>query len=177
MVEFKKWPKIKRVNPFNVTITEKIDGTNSCIVIEDDKIVGVQSRNRFITPEDDHFGFAQWVIDNNDELLQLGSGYHYGEWAGPGILKNPHNLEEKKLFLFNSLRWGSHNKLTPTCCSVVPVLFQGVLADYTIDSLLVDLFDREYETAEGIIVYYHAFRKYSKHTIRDTKGKWKKDKE
>ena len=61
IVEFKAWPKIGRYNPFNVTITEKMDGTNACIIIEDGFIVGVQSRKRLITPDDDNFGFAQWV--------------------------------------------------------------------------------------------------------------------
>ena len=64
---FRKWPKIPRTNPFRATITEKIDGTNSCIMIEEAitgsisslQIVGIQSRNRLITPDDDNFGFAK----------------------------------------------------------------------------------------------------------------------
>ena len=36
-VEFKPWPKIGRDNPFVVTITEKMDGTNACIIIKDGK--------------------------------------------------------------------------------------------------------------------------------------------
>jgi len=47
-VDFKAWPKIPRENPFNVTITEKIDGTNACIIIKDGEIIGVQSRKRLI---------------------------------------------------------------------------------------------------------------------------------
>ena len=114
--EFKAWPKIGRENPFKVTITEKLDGTNSCVIIQDDKVVGVQSRKRFITPEDDNFGFAQWVVDNNDELLSLEDGYHYGEWAGEGIQKNPHCLEGKHFFLFNTFRWNPDNHNKPPCC-------------------------------------------------------------
>lgn len=102
MLEFKPWPKISRDNPFNVTITEKIDGTNACIIIQDGLLVGVQSRKRFITTLDDNYGFAAWVCENENELLKLGDGYHYGEWAGPGIQKNPHDLNEKTFFLFNS---------------------------------------------------------------------------
>ena len=33
-IEFKAWPKIGRVSPFKATITEEIDGTNACIIIE-----------------------------------------------------------------------------------------------------------------------------------------------
>lgn len=86
-IEFKAWPKIPRATGEKVTITEKMDGTNACVVIQEGKIVGVQSRKRFITPEDDNYGFAAWVAENEQELLKLGDGYHYGEWAGLGIQK------------------------------------------------------------------------------------------
>lgn len=75
-VEFKSWGKIPRAIGEGVTITEKLDGTNACVVIQDGVIAGVQSRNRFITPEDDNYGFARWVSENEHELLKLGEGYH-----------------------------------------------------------------------------------------------------
>ena len=34
-VEFKAWDKIPRENPFKVTISEKIDGTNACVIVKD----------------------------------------------------------------------------------------------------------------------------------------------
>lgn len=173
-VEFKPWPKIGRESPFKVTITEKMDGTNACIVIKDGEVVGVQSRKRFITPEDDNHGFAKWVSDNNDDLLSLGDGYHYGEWAGIGIQKNPHGLDEKRFFLFNTFRWNKDNPNRPKCCDVVPVLFEGKLATETVDTLLHDLQKNATpeQNPEGIIVYYHAFRNYTKHTIVAPNGKW-----
>ena len=174
MAEFKAWGKITRENPFNVTITEKIDGTNACVIIEDGAIVGVQSRKRLITPEDDNYGFAQWVADNEAELLGLGDGYHYGEWAGLGIQKNPHNLAGKQFFLFNTFRWNPLNPNLPDCCKVVPILFQGIMDGDTIDKTIETLSSDagENETPEGVIVYYHAFRKYTKHTIDFKQGKW-----
>lgn len=175
-IEFKPWPKIPRDNPFKVTITEKIDGTNGCIVIQDGKIVGVQSRKRFITPEDDNYGFAAWVAENEEELLKLGDGYHYGEWAGSGIQKNPHVLVNRHFFLFNTFRWGKHNSSTPKCCKVVPVLYQGQLAPDTVDLLFQEFADKVAEdpfySPEGVVVYYHAFRTYTKHTIKSPDGKW-----
>ena len=182
-VEFRGWPKMKRDNPFHVVITEKIDGTNACIIIRDGKIVGVQSRKRLITPEDDNFGFAGWVYTNQEELLKLGEGYHYGEWAGPGIQKNPHGLEDKTFFLFNTGRWMS-NEDRPRCCSVVPLLHVGLLEPETVPNLLLDLVstydDAEYCTGsdvspEGVCVYYPAFDKYTKHTIKSPNGKWYKE--
>lgn len=176
-VEFKAWEKIGRENPFNVTITEKMDGTNACIIISEGQIVGVQSRKRLITPEDDNYGFASWVRENESNLINLGDGYHYGEWAGLGIQKNPHALDCKEFFLFNTFRWNENNPNRPECCKVVPVLFQGELTPSTIPVLLEKLKSEanENQTPEGVIVYYHAFRKYTKHTIKSPNGKWCKD--
>lgn len=81
-LEFNPWPKIPRGQHEKVTITEKMDGTNSCIIIRDGKIRQIQSRKRFISPgkESDNFGFAAWVHDNAEELIKLGDGTHYGDW-------------------------------------------------------------------------------------------------
>ena len=173
-VEFKAWEKIPRENPFTVTITEKMDGTNACIIIQDGCIVGVQSRKRLITPEDDNYGFSAWVDENKDDLVNLGDGYHYGEWAGLGIQKNPHALDGKQFFLFNTFRWNDQNPNRPKCCEVVPVLFQGQLNPETIPELLIKMQDdaTENQRPEGVIAYYHAFRKYTKHTIKSPNGKW-----
>lgn len=174
-IEFKAWPKIPRATGEKVTITEKLDGTNACIVIQDGAIVGVQSRKRFITPEDDNYGFAAWAEENKNELLKLGDGYHYGEWTGLGIQKNPHNLASKKFFLFNTFRWNDQNPNRPQCCEVVPILYQGVLADDGIDHMLFKLKEtstQEGYTAEGIIVYYQNTKRYEKYTYNYAAGKW-----
>lgn len=172
-VEFKAWERIPRENPFTVTISEKIDGTNGCIVIAGGDIAGVQSRKRFITPDDDNAGFAAWVEANKSELLTMGDGYHYGEWAGVGIQSNPLKLDRKHFFLFNTFRWNENNPNRPKCCDVVPVLYQGELMPNTIPALL-DKMRLGDVTHEGVVVYYHAFRKYTKHTIKSPNGKWSK---
>ena len=172
MPEFKKWEKIPRDNPFSVTITEKIDGTNACVIIEDGVITGVQSRKRLITPDDDNYDFAKWVELNKDELLQMGDGYHYGEWAGPGIQKNPLKLDRRKFFLFDVRRWNSNNPNIPPCCDVVPVLFNGELKPGQVDDLLQEM---ELTGREGVVVYYHAFRSRTKHTVKYHRGKWNKE--
>lgn len=174
-IEFKPWPKIPRATGEKVTITEKMDGTNACIVIQDGEVVGVQSRKRFITPADDNYGFASWVEENKQELLKLGDGYHYGEWVGPGIQKNPHNLADKKFFLFNTFRWNSKNPNKPKCCDVVPILYHGELGADDIDRVLFMLKEcsiKEGYVAEGIIVYYSNTKRYEKYTYNYSKGKW-----
>lgn len=121
-MEFKPWPKITRIeNRRKPIFTEKIDGTNACIVISPDGELLCQSRSRFITPENDNYGFAGWAYSNKEELLKLGEGYHFGEWWGLGIQRG-YAQTEKKFSLFNTRRWGPHNPNTPSCVSVVPVL-------------------------------------------------------
>jgi hypothetical protein len=66
MIEFKPWPKITRVEKKRPPIfTEKIDGTNACIVIDEEGNFGCQSRNKLITPDDDNMSFARWAYQNN----------------------------------------------------------------------------------------------------------------
>ena len=175
MVEFRGFGKIPRGNPLLVTITEKINGTNACIIVNDGEVVGVQSRKRMITPEKDNYGFAAWVEENKDELAGLEDGYHFGEWAGLGIQKNPHNLDKKTFFLFNTTRWADSK---PPCCEVVPVLYSGELMPRMIDEMLAGLERNaaDGETPEGIVVYHHLTRSYTKHTIIAPDGKWKENK-
>jgi hypothetical protein len=173
MLEFRPWPRITRDNPFNVVITEKIDGTNACVIIQDGKLVGVQSRKRLITPEQDNHGFAAWAYAHENLLVELGDGYHYGEWAGPGIQKNPLKLEQRTFFLFNTFRWCSHN--IPSCCSVVPILFEGLMDHTTVPTLLEHLKEDTEVEHEGVVVYYPAFDKMTKHTIKSPNGKWAKE--
>lgn len=85
---FEAWPKTKHIDKAlgSVVVTEKIDGTNACIVFEPDGTMYVQSRNRIITPFADNQGFAKWAARNEKDLLHvLGVGRHYGEWWGKGI--------------------------------------------------------------------------------------------
>ena len=174
MIEFKAWPKIPRGGKELVTVTEKMDGTNACIIVEDGLIAGVQSRKRLITPENDNYGFAAWVQINSVELVKLGDGYHYGEWAGLGIQKNPHNLAEKVFFLFNTYRWMQDPSL-PNVCAVVPVLYHGGYYENMVEELMLDLkesSESEYEP-EGVIVYDHTTKCMTKYTFKFSEGKWK----
>jgi hypothetical protein len=101
--EFTPFPKIPRLSK-PVVITEKIDGTNALVYVTDDGDVFAGSRSRWITPQDDNFGFARWVEGNKDTLLKLGPGRHFGEWWGSGIQRN-YGLKERRFSLFNVHRW------------------------------------------------------------------------
>lgn len=149
-IEFKEFNKIYRLNR-EVIVTEKIDGTNGCIYIGDDgKLTGVGSRTRWITPEDDNFGFARWAWEHREDLEQLGPGTHYGEWWGYGVQRD-YGLKEKRFSLFNVGRWSDEAFLErlaldagtpkrPMCCHVVPEVGRIVsLNDGMLGSLLAKL--------------------------------------
>lgn len=116
--EFKEWPKIPRWQNEKYVITEKIDGTNGCIIITEDGEIFAQSRSRVLDESSarDNYGFCKWVYGHKDELINLGVGYHYGEWWGQGIQRN-YGLTERRFSLFNI--W--HESI-PECVSKVPVI-------------------------------------------------------
>jgi hypothetical protein len=129
--EFKKIPRLFR----DCTITEKIDGTNGQILIQNalscewsptgpawaDPLVSIDrpegrfhiyagSRNRWVYPTkgQDNSGFAAWVLERVEGLFDvLGEGRHYGEFWGAGIQRR-YGLtgNDKRFSLFNTSQWG-----------------------------------------------------------------------
>lgn len=179
MNEFKEFPKIPRLNR-TVIVTEKIDGTNACVVVSDaptfdERIVTAQSRNRIITPDNDNFGFAAWVKENEEMLRQLGPGHHFGEWWGLGIQRG-YGLNEKRFSLFDVKRWG---ETRPACCHVVPVLaiWNGFAAvDKAMERLRTEgsVAAPGFMQPEGIIAFHTASGQLFKVTVEkdeEPKGK------
>ena len=145
MPEFTEFPKIARFAR-DAIITEKIDGTNACILITEEGDFFTGSRTRWITPEDDNHGFSRWAHEHKDELMLLGPGRHFGEWWGSGIQRG-YGLQkgEKRFSLFNVQRWCLHGEqpqriatadprvekyqdILPSCCGLVPVISKGPLS-------------------------------------------------
>jgi len=175
-VEFKAWPKTPRFNAHNCVITEKLDGTNACVIIQEGEVVGVQSRKRLITPEDDNYGFASWAASNKEALVSLGEGYHYGEWVGLGIQKNPHDLPEKRFYLFNTFR---PQESLPEGVYQVPVLYEGSYHYSAVEEAMellkgghVGVGAGRETKPEGVIVYFHLGKNRLKVTFENSKGKW-----
>ncbi len=140
---FQEFPKMARLSR-PVIVTEKIDGTNASVCITDDGRLRIGSRTRWITPEDDNYGFARWVMERESEIRTLGPGRHFGEWWGSGINRG-YDLPkgEKRWSLFNTARWCLHDQTPeriptadprieryqerlPACCGLVPIIHQGV---------------------------------------------------
>lgn len=163
-----------------IIVTEKIDGTNAGIYIDDTGQVFAASRSRWITPGNDNYGFAGWVERNREELLKLGPGMHWGEWWGAGIQRR-YGLTEKRFSLFNvqrwvtseAYRWNEKQEVAPGCCCIVPVLYRGPFWTGSIEHVLLKL-EREgsqaapgFQSPEGIVVFHVAAGIGFKKTIKD----------
>lgn len=182
---FVGFPKIPRMDG-NMFITEKIDGTNACVVVTDASLpeewskrvmdvgngyglngsIYAQSRNRIITPKEDNYGFAQFVWDNAAVLAQgLGQGSHYGEWWGRGI-NRAYGLDDRCFSLFNTGRWSKEaieqGGMGDLPVSVVPLLVvHGSLDTTVVDSALANLLRWGSAAAPGFqspegVVVYHS---------------------
>jgi hypothetical protein len=170
--EFQKFERIPRLFR-DCVITEKLDGTNGLVYVGEDGSVLAGSRNRWITPEDDNYSFAQWVAHHADELRQLGPGFHYGEWWGEGIARR-YAMSEKRWSLFNVGRWGDGGKdadKLPKCCHVVPVLLRGGFNADDIHTAIEKLrtggsvASPGFMNPEGVVVWHEAAQKAFKFTL------------
>jgi hypothetical protein len=194
-LSFEEFPKIARLSR-NCVITEKIDGTNAQVFIANSLSsvdapwlatldlgglslrMAAGSRNRWITPEADNFGFAAWVQSNAVDLWNLGEGRHYGEWWGSGIQRG-YGLQkgEKRFSLFNTSRWSEDRDRAkypqdpPSCCHVVPAIYTGVFYTEIVEDRLAILRTvgsfaaPGFMRPEGVVVYHEAARLYFKKTL------------
>jgi len=167
-MDFRPFQKIARFSR-EVIVTEKIDGTNAQIFFTDAGEMLVGSRNRWITPEADNYGFAKWAKANEDELRKLGPGAHFGEWWGQGIQRG-YGLKEKRFSLFNVSRW-SDTEARPACCGVVPELWRGNMDDLDASRWIARLAYNGSVAApgfmlpEGIVIYHVASGTSFKKTV------------
>lgn len=172
--EFHGFNKIARLSR-EIICTEKIDGTNGLIYIDENSNIFAGSRNRWLNEHSDNHGFYHWVIGNKEELLKLGKGYHYGELWGKGINRG-YGLEEKRFSLFNTSRWTDDN-VRPKCCYVVPILYDGEFDTERIARVLLALQETGsyaspgFTDPEGIIIYHTVANIYFKKTILNDEGK------
>ena len=180
MTEFRSFGKIARLNR-DVVATEKIDGTNASVFIGEDGEFLTGSRTRWITPDDDNFGFSRWAHEHKDELLLLGPGHHFGEWWGRGIQRG-YGLDERRFSLFNVGRWADPKEYSnieappdgrvwcPDCCHVVPVIRVGTVTGIDWAGIMsgLSLFGSwavpGFMKPEGIVAYHTAGGHYYKQT-------------
>ena len=190
---FEPFPKMARLRR-QVVVTEKLDGTNSSVLIKElpvdepmpiaacfrigDRVVYAGSRSRWVTPADDNFGFARWVCENDEQILQLPLGHHFGEWWGRGIQRN-YGLADRRFSLFNVSRFHLHGEEPrerptadprvinttlelPPCVGLVPALAEGLFDTAQIERVLESLRQDGSMAApgfmnpEGLVVYHVA---------------------
>lgn len=199
LIEFRQFPKIPRLSR-EIIITEKIDGTNGCVAVFEEKdltgytpfecpTVWVEmdsgrrlgilagSRSRWLTASDDNHGFGAWVCANRHELVKLGPGRHFGEWWGAGINRAYGKRNDERYFsLFNVHRW-SEEDLRPACCLSVPILYRGEFDQNAIDTALVTLRAKGsvacpgFKDPEGIIIYHTAANQIFKKTLKNDESR------
>lgn len=186
LIKFNEFPKIARLSR-NMVVTEKLDGTNASILITENGDFLTASRNRWITPQDDNYGFSRWAHDHKEELLKLGVGHHFGEWWGQGIQRK-YGMNEKRWSLFNVSRWCEYGQtpkiassefaeevkyqeVLPSCVYLVPELYRGKFCTLKIEVILQELATLgsvaapTFAKPEGIVVYHEASRQLFKKTI------------
>lgn len=184
--EFTKYGKTPRMFGGDVIITEKLDGSNGCILIHHDGTWEAGSRNRLLdgTSDGDNFGFYKWVEENIEALAPaLGAGVHHGEWVGQGIQSNPYDLDRRIFALFNTDKAGAITEDAHDAgLWVVPELYRGELKDDTVAYVMTELkeqgsFFADVNYTEGCIVFNKQLRQPFKVTwARDgerySAGKW-----
>lgn len=94
----------------------KLHGTNAGVTHDGERLI-VQSRTQVITPQNDNAGFAAFVEQQGNAIIEIVEsirGKHgidlgknltlYGEWIGPGIQKGMaiNNLPERQWVLFSA---------------------------------------------------------------------------
>lgn len=178
-IAFVEFPKMARMSR-ECVISEKIDGTNASITITEDGQFLTGSRTRWITSQDDNYGFAKWAQEHKDGLMKLGKGTHFGEWWGGGIQRNYGlSKDDKRFSLFNTIRWCLHGEepkqiqtgdprimkmqeMLPQCVGLVPVLFRGMFETDAVEVALNHLRQfgsnavKTFSKPEGVVCFHIA---------------------
>lgn len=188
--EFRPWPKTPRLFK-DVTITEKIDGTNAGLHINEDGEVFAQSRKRLLPmgprglddlswEKEDNFGFAKWARNNSQALAEtLGVGTHFGEWWGHGIQRGYRCEPGERYFsLFNTNKWGFLRDSSPVdSLSVVPVLWTGTMDTAAVLDVADNLRDtgsyakHGFYNPEGVCIFHSASNQIFKYPFDKTEGR------
>jgi hypothetical protein len=165
---FVEFPKMARLSR-ECVITEKIDGTNASITITEDGQFLTGSRTRWITRQDDNYGFSKWANEHKDELMTLGKGTHFGEWWGGGIQRGYGlSKDDKRFSLFNTIRWCLHGEtpkeiktgdprivkmqeVLPPCVGLVPVIYRGLFTTEACEYAIAELGDKGSRAVNGFM--------------------------
>lgn len=88
----------------DVYVFSKLDGCNVGIYLDSDDDIKVNSRNRVLSREDDHFGVCKYVLENDcfKKYFELHPNHRlFGEWLVPHTIKGYHDTAWNKLYIFD----------------------------------------------------------------------------
>ena len=181
---YSSFPSIERLENIYCIISEKIDGTNGLIEINETN-VRFGSRNRYISFSDDNAGFANFFKDyearfkdaakdiTTDESYPLRI---YGEWFGCGIQRN-YGLKDKLFMPFSSfygeklIEYQVPNVITPN------IMYTGKFSMEIVDTCMQQLklngsgVVKDYKQPEGIVIFFPKYNFRLKETFDG--AKWK----
>lgn len=178
-------------HPFEFGIDAEVETPDGAMLVR------AGSRTRWLehSGKGDNHGFGEWVGRRAHELVKLGEGNHFGEWWGLGIQRG-YKQPIKRFSLFNTSRWAPFatsvplvmddkvagsttnfcaglkpgQEYAPSCCDVVPVLFEGLFETARVNQALHLLTFGSvaapgFTQPEGIIIFHHALNGYFKKTL------------
>jgi hypothetical protein len=175
--DFRKFAKIPRFHS-PVTITEKLDGTNAVLFIDEanaspsnyatnipaqDLQYGTHfavagSRKRWLAEGEDNHGFRAWVKQNLEQLiLGLDPGTYYGEWWGKKINRG-YGLDEKR---FTPFGLASGKPVEHELFHPLPILYEGRFFPEAAYECLLELQNEGsraapgFKPAEGIVIRFN----------------------
>lgn len=187
---YNSFPSIERLENIYCVISEKIDGTNGLIEINETN-VRFGSRNRYISFSDDNAGFANFfrhyearfedvakdIItkepESSDESYPLRI---YGEWFGCGIQRG-YGLKDKFFMPFSFfygeklIEYQVPNVITPN------IMYTGKFSMEVVNTCMQQLklngsgVVKDYKQPEGIVIFFPKYNFRLKETFNG--AKWK----
>lgn len=180
MIKKEIYPKTKRLGlDGNVTVTEKIDGSNLCIFKKDGRLFIAQRSTIYEFGEIEsglmYKGLYGWLSEHLEELKESlnETSVLCGEWVGMGKLK--YNFEQKFMmfakanitedFTLKNISYNHDyfiypftNKEIPSFIGVVPIVYQGNdmshLFKYKLDEVYQEYTKLVERNVEGFVVEY-----------------------
>lgn len=177
------YPKTTRVKVNEIEscqLTEKIDGSNLCIIKKDNTLYIAQRNNIYEISEIDNCkdivykGLYQWIGEHKDWLIENlhNNSVLCGEWVGMGCLKYPtfdkrfymfakanitEEFELKNIYYYHDLfKYPFVNQEIPEFIGVVPVIdeIQRIPTKNELDEIYKGYCEVVNRNVEGIVVNY-----------------------
>lgn len=179
------YPKTQRVKVEQkdlCQLTEKLDGSNLCIIKKDNTIYLAQRNNIISIDELEenknilYKGLQQWITEHKDYLLENlhDNSVICGEWLGMGCIKYDKDVFDKRFYMFakanitekfdlKNIYYYHHlfiypfkNQVIPDFIGVVPVIEEShvIPNKNELDVIYFNYCNKVERNVEGIVVNY-----------------------